>query len=692
MTLLHLLYGSPEMIELPVARSDIFVKLHQCLFGYDDGHRLLSTSQTLPNAVASLLLLQSDLVPGLSANRPNGYWTGIPIPAGKLYALMRTWTAPEMSRPGCVWTHVVLITLADMARFPDLAVLESLFVRPCVSAGYTAYATPLTVNPLGAAASDPSLISRKSALRVLRALYSAGSPDIPMHDGEPIDDAIFAVWSQQWPRLRRAFSFRTAGQAADRSDKPSFNLRVVREPQSIVSRRQLNDSSIPRDWEQAAIDDLLASEQSPFRRFLWRYGADVRRGRERYRFLAELYLATQLSVFDQATLTRSLDRIADALPNADDGQLLKEDLLSCGASLYSLLPAADPIEILSYLASHTHLTAFPQPPETLFEAVHTLWPTRAPEILTIAEQSAGNSSAIAEQLVSCLSTVADSASFLVMSREHPIIRERLIRANPALLDSPELVTMAPHELSQYLVLIPESGELAVRVLDRLLDSDSRDTAALFAERFLGITQDRVFDALILEFCGIGRSVPRVWPDAVRQRSPDLVSHMLNRATTTTGLGALAGWLGLDVRAGLKASPPEWASALLRVRDDLRGQQRQKLLAYLLAVALARPGSGCEPLFEMAFESVHTAVGSSTLPDEALDALAPFLPDLFWWQQWDTCLRLRFAVVGAYVDAELDPQSFRRLTSESILFSKLVSIASDTKRGQRFVRGTTSRSS
>jgi hypothetical protein len=161
--------------------------------------------------------------------------------------------------------------------------------------------------------------------------------------------------------------------------------------------------------------------------------------------------------------------------------------------------------------------------------------------------------------------------------------------------------------------------------------------------------------------------------------------MLDRAATTTALGALVRWLGLDVAAGLKASPMAWAATLLRAEDDIRGQPRQRLLAYLLALALGRPGPGCEPLFERAFESVHADISASRLPYDAFGALTRFLPNLYPWQQWDTCLRLRLAVVAAYVNAELDPQSFRRLTSDSTLFDRLVNVASDTKPGRRFLR-------
>jgi hypothetical protein len=179
-------------------------------------------------------------------------------------------------------------------------------------------------------------------------------------------------------------------------------------------------------------------------------------------------------------------------------------------------------------------------------------------------------------------------------------------------------------------------------------------------------------------------VPRVWPDAVRQRSPNLASRMLDRSRTTTALGALSGWLGLDVAAGLKTAPSEWAAALVRLEDNILGEPRQRLLAYLLALALARPGAGCEPLFEKTFESVHADISASRLPHDAFDLISRFLPDLYWWERWDACHRLRVAVVEAYVRADLDPQSFRRLTSSEELFEQLVDIAAEAKSGRQFL--------
>jgi hypothetical protein len=301
-----------------------------------------------------------------------------------------------------------------------------------------------------------------------------------------------------------------------------------------------------------------------------------------------------------------------------------------------------------------------------------------------SDRAVNEGSAIAEEILERLSAVVEPKSFLALSRKHPTVRHRLIRMSPALLDSPDLASLPPQELSQFLTLLPDDQELAGRILDRLLFSNNPDAAAIFTDHFLDMTQDRVFDALISELAGSDSTVPRVWPDTVRQRSPNLASRMLDRSRTTTALGALSGWLGLDVAAGLIAPPSEWAAALIRLEDNILGEPRQRLLAYLLALALARPGAGCEPLFEKSFESVHADISASLLPHDAFDVISRFLPDLYWWERWDTCHRLRVAVVEAYVRAELDPQSFRRLTTNEELFERLVDIATEAKSGRRFL--------
>src|SRR5690606_17437412 len=105
-------------------------QLHQTLHGYVDGHRLIKASVVLPPDADRLMLVMSDMS-GMSMVRGfESYLTGYPVKDLKSYALARTWYAPERKRPGCVWTHTLLVDNSVLANIDHLFALVHLFSRP----------------------------------------------------------------------------------------------------------------------------------------------------------------------------------------------------------------------------------------------------------------------------------------------------------------------------------------------------------------------------------------------------------------------------------------------------------------------------------------------------------------------------------------------------------------------------------
>lgn len=656
------------------------VQLNQCLFGYDEGHRLLASSRRLPEEVATVLLLHSDLVPGLSAGSFKSYWTGVPVSPLKAYALMHTWPAPEMSRPGCVWTHVLLISFADMAKFSDLAILRNLYERPREPGAYSAYREPIVVN-LAVSADERTVLNPHDGLRLLRTLYAFGAKGILNTVDPSIDNTIFAAWSQQWPRLRRSFSFRTArGATESKSSLNRFDLSFSRE---LTQEDESTEFDIAA-WERVALDDLCHGP-SDFRRFLWRYGSDQRRGRERFRFLAEIYEATRIPRLSGRALERVFSHVVAVLPDPSDGRLLKEDLVSTGDGNYSLLPPGEPLDVLEFFARGADQNALPEPPLVTLEIIQRAWSDQPRRILSIAELAVHQQSPVANDVVSRLAAVASPATFLAISKESSIVRERLVEANPALLDSPDLASIKQPELNALLNLAAEPS-LAARLLKRLITVDDFAAARFLIRRFPNVVDGCVLEALGKSMVGQGPVVAQCWLDVVRSNAPaSLAERLFRRVTSTSDMAACAVLFDWDPKIGLGVSSSAWAEKLVRVDDNVNGINRQQLLAYLLALALAGPSNGCEPLFERSFGPVHADIAASRLPLKVFEVLARYLPTPFWWQQWDTCLRLRHAVVNAYVQADLDPNSFSRLTSDPSLFARLVSVAEESKLGRRFIK-------
>lgn len=657
------------------------VSLHQCLFGYEDGHKLLSSSVRLPPDAEALLLLQSDLRPGLTSADQRGYFTGIPLPSAKYYALMRTWPAPEMSRPGCVWTQAILVKFSDIARFENLGQLTGLFSRP-PSGTYT---KSIEVDPKIRVAPTIVNATERGYLNGLRAVYGNGGKGILRGESDACEPVIFSLWSQQWPRLRRTFSFSSASVVVDTSSSPSrFDLRVV---SALDSRSKDFDSQFPiEDWEAAALADSRSPAGTEFRRFLWRYGSDIRRGRERFSFLARLFVSTRVSHFGDSLLESTFDEVAKVLPDQQEGMLLKEDLVSCGQANFSLLPAGDPFDTISYVARHSDIGVFPEPPSDAFASLGDFWPERAAQILTIVDDAGSHRSSLGQEILFRVSRTADPADFLARTAGHPKARRALIELNPELLDSTGLEKISASELAGLLSLLPDDLKLAKRVLARLLHLENADVSKFFALRHPELTLESVSDALSRELKGSGESVPSAWLDVVGKHAGNLLpQHLLDSADDTTQLATCAILLRLDVQDGLRASPAAWASVLVKVDDNVSGVGRTRLFAYLMALALATPMRGCEPIFERAFEAIHTDISTGRLPDDAYSALTRYLPEISWWNQWDTCLRLRMAIVNAYASVSLDIDSFRRLTSNDHLHEQLVSELKESKQGRLFLR-------
>ena len=118
-------------------------QLHQALHGYADGHRQLALSTTLKPRDQKRLLALSDISgPGARLD-DDGYLTGYPLAESGYFALGRTWLAPEMPRPGCVWTHTLLIDFTDLAALDTLTGLLDLFRRPLAASVTSAYSNPV---------------------------------------------------------------------------------------------------------------------------------------------------------------------------------------------------------------------------------------------------------------------------------------------------------------------------------------------------------------------------------------------------------------------------------------------------------------------------------------------------------------------------------------------------------------------
>lgn len=656
-----------------------WITVQQALHGYSDGHRQIAASVPLdPDDFKEMLVLSDLSGPGSHIDQ-HGYLTGYPLPESGAYALAQTWPAKEMPRPGCVWTHSILIDFADLANLEFLDSLLALFRRPH-GLNFVDYKKPLAFRPRRSAQARTALDPQWSRL-VLAGLY--GEPIRPIVATRPaaidVDQVILALWSQQWPRLRRTFRFCTLT-ATDRSiGRSRFDLQLVPKERDRNIRGRFVDAvdigtkeSQSDAWLMDAANDLADPDVYGLRSFLRRLGGDSGMGRRAFRPLCRLHRMIHELNSHPAVLAEAVALVEGELGPAkiqDVRAILARSALGQAGSLNDAC--------LDFLLRHLELLErhdLERVAGTLGRAVWSRGPNR---FLAVMETSHAFR-VIAERTFEVLPT-GELAEGL---HEVPDL------GRIALTSRPELIAEPAFWARDFPVQADALNELANpnktrSIVAALVAAQRDDLASIVVERSGSFV---VFDTVApaMERDTKSRSLER-WILAA-SCNPVAVSQYLaaSPAKPRILLAALARSLPPDVVPNEVGTDP-WLSATRNSTGSLSEPCAIHLSAYLLSRALGPNSRSAGELAKLGFEPVHDAAASNCLPDEAWLLLDDRLPSSVLWGEWDRCRRIRAGVVGVFINRNLSPRVFARIATSDQLFEDLVGMAAANSRGRRYLR-------
>lgn len=320
--------------------NDRTIFARQALHGYDRGHRLITGSRDIDAESMKLLDRLSDAAGQRPVPDNDGYLTGYPLPNGN-YALARTWYAHDAPRPNSVWTHTLLLPHAALDGM-DLSTLWQLLHTPDGGWDFDSYLAPLDVTELlrkqPQPIDDPVVTEAVVSLYVLR-----GSPAwLEQPDVQQRNTLALALWSQQWPRLRRRFAFCTGAIEARRLDRRPFDL-LLRPPSHGSRAGAIVDAGLSVEsvaW-QMLVDDL--KRPGPLREFLRRCGPDTARLESALLF-CDIWSASERT--DQP-LQVVFDRVIAAAPRPSQLRRLKRALLRGEQALLLRRDVGDLVDTLA---------------------------------------------------------------------------------------------------------------------------------------------------------------------------------------------------------------------------------------------------------------------------------------------------------------------------------------------------------
>ncbi|WP_448121560.1 GAP1-N1 domain-containing protein [Xanthomonas arboricola] len=642
-------------------------KVHQILHGYSDGHRMISGSLSLSSADARTMIVMSDLSGAGIRPDPSGYITGYPLEGGGRYVLARTWAAPEMPRPGCVWTHSLMIENADLATLKSSDELLAAFRRPSGLNARADYAAPIVL-PVGPP--RPLRVRDRRARSVMNALYAAPGSQVVASAEEPAEDEelLLAIWMQQWPRLRRAFGFCTLA-GMDRSSK-GVRLDIQLVPDLDRSARsRFPGAVLPQDvgFEGALAvlqRDLEGADDTKLREFLRRAGGDVDGGRRAMVPLCRLHASLfSADVPDFAEAVAALGSLGDF------GKTQARSVRSM-----VVRRAIDEIDNLNEEVFDFVMEAVEDGSASdwvreyeVFGAA--LW-RRSPDRFFTVLDAGGD---LGERLTNVLHSLP--AGDLIQGIEaSPEIASRCVSMRPDLMEHVDFWRGAWADLELLEGL--DKGR-AVPAALALIGAGIEAAASAMIPRV-----DAMALASILEGVNDG-PVLETWLKELAN-SPNRAAAVLASGgmSRRRSLAALARQMDPDTVPNDYGEDP-WLVAARAASGHLGQLDEDFLAAFLIARALGVRSRSRPELLRQFYTVVYRALEQSRLPKE-VESLVTWRLNWVGWFGWDNCSRLRGTVVDLFVDQHLDPETFGCLTDDGRLATSLIDEAARSERGRRYL--------
>ena len=631
--------------------------VHQLLHGYDGGHKLLASSRELPPAVARKILVQSDLSGSIPPKTFETYLTGYPLRDISAYAFARTWYAPEMPRPGCVWTHTLLVEADDVATLPSLSSLLESFIRPQVGE-YGNFRIPIQVKIADAA--FEKTIFQSDCEDLLRLFYGTEQSPVVMSGNEQsVYETLFTeLWAQLWPQARLEFTFSTGSLSARKFDSRPFDVQLapantVREVVRASGAALAQRSERPTELEpgiKALVADFIGHGLPGLRHFLAEV-ADTSFARKDARSAVVVHdLLSRGSALAEEDARNLLQVVADNFPATDQAETLKRHCFAVVER--SHIPQVDRWIIIQ-LATQDYGEAFASPAIGLSERMTRLINQDSCAafdlILKLSDRSLNR---FGEQVARAIISTQSADQMVSFLRRNPQFVSTFIKIRPSLAAKSEFWTALDSHSYEILESVATSQETTAGQLNDVFSALFHAQLDREANHFLSLFGSAAVSAVFAHRGSCPVNLRDRWTDALAARA-DLVENFLNQAQPLTPeiLAGVAATYSPARAASGKFPLENWLTALAVWQPKISPDTGSAVetCAFSLALAFRLEGPKAAELCRLSFQDAYAAAAKQTMPYSAWSMLEMLVPHISWFKDWDRCERLRRALVVRFAN-------------------------------------------
>lgn len=633
--------------------------IDQALHGYSEGHRLLASSTEIRKEAHRTMLVLSDMSGPSMQDGFEEYVTGYPLINTEWYAFSKTWFAPEMDRPGCVWTHTLILSGEALSLLEDLRILLSLFRRPKGQSDFSAYREKIQYPQLRHVMEVPRPACHPLTGAILSELYGC-EKDYPvaLTCGEPLslEDTIMAIWSQQWPALRQQFTFCSGAMSVRLVNGKSFSFQIIPSNQRRQFEREVKDlrfvenglaQKIQEAWIDDLVEDVPKTTLTPLRTFLHSFGGGVRH------HMSKLTIFYREHRLLPESTTRGRDVVNLFYRLFPDSNESIPELVRCvlgrrlGKRESDLLGVSE-YEMLLDLATYDYgNTLDSQYINANSRAMQLFNEDKAKAIILMSHIIENRLTPIGREMLCGFASKINTADLIDISCSHRNLLFALASVAPSLMADPALWRIAPSEQLALLDAVSADKLSDVEISALLTGIIGAGTSSISDEIFRKFGS-RTIESL-LEFIDERGTPPgdiNAWASVLRN-DPETTIRWLKKHSPNSAKTFSFVVIGLEPLGKVSAQEHValWARLLRQFENNIAHQNAIALSRFLMPIALKNSGEDADYLAKFSFAYIHEALSKNELDWRTWKLLDPLLPELpwHWFRSWDKCERLRMAM-------------------------------------------------
>ena len=656
------------------------MKIEQLLHGYDNGHRLLAGSVLLKNnmemEVVATLSDWSEYV--AQGGGESTYVTAYPIQGSGYYVIAKTWYADEMKRPGCVWTHSLLIPFDALNHLDDFKRLTDLFKRPSLDGNLDEYSNTIEYENKNYSADDyvPVSIDRRVEAIVLQAFLNNRNVPVVFEaqkDNEAVEDAILGLMNSLPLQMLQKISWCT-GTAYIRklNGEPLTCQFVSRATNSITSDESVSEEK----WQTYVLNAIMRGDVNQGQ-LVRMFSEDIKDSSDNYSAIVKC-LYTLEDYFNGGKTNEErfkdvLGIITEAFPDSGSGMIIKKLLVN--------KTFTD-----RYCKSYSYFLSFATlPVDEAFDVVETGLEERW-EGFVIRERNLylsllGDICRSGQANSWGIQKMKESVGILSPDEVTNIIKNDFHLFSSIALLNPELLNETP-----WMVLTNQEIEL---ILPMILDDRNRCVFSHWERMFTILLEKgvEISNSLAAEIFAKTDKATRILLDYVNRDSARYVNYVLGIQLSHKTDEVLA-WLGNtdvitdNVAYAIVNAVNERSNAVVskgaKIWKPFLGLQfhnlNAKVYAYLFALSFNWPSDGdALELMRMAFYPLHTLQANKQLGYSNWSHIAPFMESVMFWDEWDNCKKMRKTIVKRLKRAGADIRVLDNYTPDAELNAELIRI-------------------